>query len=376
MWLFERNGSSLELKQTFARKFGWRYGLTFSLAMVIVGWGLDAWRLADASAELPWVKVLAATITLIPLGIIAGALAGRAHPSMSITLLLWLGCGIIGGWVAGLLPYQVLRTTAGLIDPAVAGLSIFPFTAEANFGTGVAIFMGIVAAFPAALLQVLSTDWAWDRSSDDGRMTWGACAILSIAMLIGAGLGLLDDSMVNQLTAPLLLANRVMQVAVETPTDLDTSKMTNSQMFVYMAGLPWRDKISKRYTLYLVDYEPDTFQDATIDIAFDNGVILRCRVIQARIMSGCFDASAELGELIRQFVKTGATPCPDCSVRAQTAATTSQAQLRGELGDPTDARVTHHSGGAISVRVDYGARAQVECYLVGNDPVVIESCTN
>lgn len=371
MWFFQRNNSSLEPKQAFARRFGWRYGLTLGLALVAAGWGLDAWRLADASAELPWVKVLVASITLIPLGMIVGALAGRVHPSVSSTVLFWAGYGILGGLIAGHLQFDALRITVALKNPAMAELPLFPYTSEGEFLTGVAIFFGIAASFPAALFQVISTDWAWDRSADDGQMTWGTRAMLGGALVLGLGLGLFDDAMVNQLTAPFLLTNRVMQVALQTPTDLDTNKMTDSQMFVYMAGLPWRDKISERYTLFLVDYDPDTFQNTTMDIAFDNGVILRCHVIQARIMSGCFDASAEFGELIRQFVKTGATPCPDCSVRVQTAATAWQLQHHSELGEPTGILAVHHSGGAISVRAQYGASTQVECYLVENEPVVI-----
>lgn len=374
--MVEKEQVNQKLKQKFTRGFGWRYGLMFGLAMVVAGWGLDGWRLADASAELSWVKVMVAALTVIPLGIVIGMLAGRAHPGMLTMLLIWMGYGIFSGWIVGHLQYQVMQTVASVIDPAVAGLAIFPYTSEAQFLTGVAIFLGIVASFPASFFQVLATDWAWDRSSADAQMTWGARAMLIVAMIIGAGLGLLDDSMVNQLTMSISTANRVIQVALQTPADLDTSKMTNSQMFIYMAGVPWRDKISNRYTVYLADYEPNTFQNATMDIAFDSGVILRCRVIQARIIAGCFDASAEFGALVRQFVQTGATPCPDCAVRAQPAAIAWQSQQQGDGGEPTNIQVVHHSGSVFNVRVDYGTSAPVECTLVGNDPVVIQQCAN
>ncbi len=64
-------------KDKFEVGAGWRYGLIFGLAAIIVGWGLDAWQLAASSAELFWAKVLLASLTILPLSVLAGYLASR-----------------------------------------------------------------------------------------------------------------------------------------------------------------------------------------------------------------------------------------------------------------------------------------------------------
>ncbi len=372
---FTSNEIAPGAKENFARGAGWRYGLILGVSFVLAGWGWDAWQLASASAELPWVKLLIAGVTLIPLAIAAGWFAGRVYPSFVIGLFAWIGSGAVGGFIAGHLPFEVMGTFAGIFDPAVRGVNIFPFTAEGQFLTGAAMLIGVLAAFPIMLLQALSTDWAWDRSTADNRLTRGAWAMLFIALPLGLGLGALDNAATNSLSAPLWLTNQVIQVALTTPPNLDTSKMPTDEMLVYIAGLPWRDKITRRFAEHLADYDPSTFQQSAIDVVFDDGTLLRCTVVQyARYVAGCYDLAAAYRAALPAFIRSGTAECSDCTIEIQPPAAVWQARNGREFGETVRVTVAHHSDGVVIARAENAAGKSVECRFVGASPVRLDEC--
>ena len=375
MSAFTSSGIAPGAKEKFARGAGWQYGLIFGISVVVAGWGWDAWQLASASAELPWVKLLIAGITLIPLAIAAGWFAGRACPSFLIGLFVWIGWGGASGFIAGHLPFEVMGAFAGWLDPAIRGVNIFPFTSEAQFLTAAAMLIEVLVAFPIALLQSLSTDWAWDRSTPDNRLTRGAWAMLFIALPLGLGLGALDNAATNSLSAPMLLTNQVIQVALTTRPDLDTSRMPTDEMLVYVAGLPWRGRITSRFIEYLADYDPNTFQQSTVDLVFDDGTMLRCAVVQyARYVAGCYDLAEDYRALLPQFVQSGTAQCDDCTVQIEPRAAVWQSRNGREFGNASHVTVVHHFGGVVTVRVDNAAGKSVECRFVGANPVRLEGC--
>ena len=362
-------------KEGFARDTGWRFGLILGGSVVVAGWGWGAWQLTIASAELPWVKLLIAGVTIIPLAIAAGWLAGRVYPSFLIGLFVWIGWGAGGGFIAGHLPFEVTAAFAGWFDPAIRGVNVFPFTSEAQFLTGAAMLIGVLAAFPIALLQSLSTDWAWDRSTSDNRLTRRAWAMLFIALPLGLGLGALDNAATNSLSAPMLVMNRVIQIALTTHPDLDTSKMPTDEMLVYTAGLPWRGKITRRFTEHLADYDPNTFQQSTVDLVFDDGTMLRCAVVQyARYVAGCYDLAANYRAVLPQFIRSGTAQCADCTVEIQPQAAAWQARNGHEFGDASRVTVVHHFGGVVTVHAENAAGKSVECRFAGANPVRLEAC--
>jgi hypothetical protein len=364
-----------DTKEKFARAVGWRYGLLFGVALIVAGWGVDAWQLANASAELAWVKLLAVSVTLFPLAVAAGGLAGRAYPSFLTVSLTWVGWGVVSGFIAGIVPFQVTSTVAGLIDPTVRGLSVFPFTSESQFMAMAAMFVGVIVAFPVALFQFFSTEWAWDRSTADNRLSIGSWLMLLVAVPLALALGATDNAATNSLSAPMVLMNQVIQVAITMPSDLDTSKMPNNEMQVYVAGLSWREKMSGRFTQYLADYDPATFQQSTIDVVFDNGMVLRCAVVQyARYVAGCFDLASNYRALMPQFIQTGAAPCEDCTGQVQPPAAAWQLQHGREFAGVPRVAVAHHSGGVVLVRADYPSGNHAECRFVGANPVRLEEC--
>jgi hypothetical protein len=363
-------------KEEFSHGFGWVYGTALGIGLVAAGFGMDAWQLAGASAESVWLKPGIALVLLGPLSAAAGWMAGRAYPRVLVQCVVWIGWGIAGGFIVGHVPFELSSAAAGLADPIARGWQAFPSGAEAQFATGVAIVLGAVIAFPATLLQSLSTDWTWDRTTSEGRMTVNTWSLLLVPLVVGLGLGALDDSMVNAtLRDARLLSNRVVQIALHTPADLSTSAMPPSEMLEYMAGMPWRGKLSERFTEYLADYDVTSYQLVSVDLVFDNGFVLRCKATQySQYIAGCYDLDADYRALMPQFVETGRVDCQDCTANALPAATGWQSQHRGVFSDPKAISVEHHAGRIVVVGADFATGGHAQCYFLGAEPVLIAGC--
>ncbi len=368
--------TSEERKRAFESAFGWRYGLVFGLVLLFTCWGQDAWVLVTSSAELGWGKLLLAAITVLPLLVLAGWLAGRAYSSNPTKLVLWIITSGASGWIAVHLPFQGMSWLTSMFDSTVQGVTVFPFVEDATFMVVIAIVVGVVIAIPAALVQVLATQWAWDRSTEQGQITITSTLFLFLALPLALLLGLFWDGTANyNLRAPIQRSGLVFQMALSTPSDLDMTKMPQDEMMTYVAGLPWRGRISSHYTQYIAYYDPETMQQATVDIAFDNGLILRCQLVQfGRFMGGCFDLGDEAAVLVSQFIQTGKTPCKDCSVQIGQQAAAWRAKLRSD-SVLVQIQVTHHAGSVLLVQGQLGSEGRVQCRLVGAQPVVIHDCS-
>ena len=99
MDLFSRSEINPDTMEKFERGFGWRYGLTLGIGLVLTGWGVSAWRLTTASADLAWVEVAIAIVALLPLTALAGWLAARVRQRFLLQWLVWIGWGVVAGFI-------------------------------------------------------------------------------------------------------------------------------------------------------------------------------------------------------------------------------------------------------------------------------------
>ena len=372
----DNQGQGTDAKTKFEIGAGWRYGLVLAFVLIAFGWGWDAWQLASASAELSFSKLVLATILILPLTVAAGLLAAHAHNSALRKWMIWTVWGMLLGLIAVRLPFDGMSLIASLLDPTVRGSVLFPFTSAAETFAWLAAFLGALAGFPVALLHILATEQAWDRSTRDNRFTAWAWVSLCVGVPMAIVLAILCDYTGNAtLREPIQATNRAIQIALSTPPDLDIAKMPTNQAFEYEAGLPWRDKLSTRFVEYLADFDPDAFQQLTVDVAFDNGLILRCQTTHyGQIISACIDLGANYREAFVQFITTGTAPCKDCTIQVQPEAAAWRAQHRGGTGDMGQISVVHHSGGAVIVRSEFDDGRHLECRFDGADPVRLQSC--
>ncbi len=364
-------------RQRFERAAGWRFGLLVGLALVLAGWGSDAWQLASASFEYWWAKLVLAALIILPFSAAAGAAAGRAHSAILLKWLAWFAWGVVTGVVAAYLPFSGMQFVAGLLDPAVRGLAVFPATQETRFLAGYSAFWGALASLFFTLLQIWGTSRAWDGSAEGGRLTLASVAALALGVPLALVLGIWHDNNDNAaLRAPVLLLNHVVQYGLQTP-NVDASQVPESDFRYFTPGAAWRDRFTPRYSQHLAAVDPQTFQQATIDVAFDNGFIWRCQTSQgAAFVAGCFDAGSELAQASATFLESGQAHCKDCTIQIDPQAAAWQ-QARAHLFNSGPPRVStaQHSGGLVTALATASSGGSVECRLLGGDPVLLVDCS-
>jgi len=204
-------------------------------------------------------------------------------------------------------------------------------------------------------------------------MTLGAWAILWIAAPIAFSLGVLYDGGANvPLRDPARMTNRVIQLALNTPPDLDLSKLAIFETLDYAATINVRDKFSPRYLQRIADFDRRALASAWVDVEFDNGFLWRCQVTQnGTNLRRCFDLGSAYRDWVTQFLQTSRIRCDDCNLRIEPDALAWQ--QKNALGAPQRVEFDHRSGGIVLVRAIYAARV-VECRLVGADPVNLQEC--
>ena len=375
--LFTVRGRNAADRLAFDAHAGWRYGLVFGSVFIVVAWGVDAAELFSESAALFWPKLLLAILLVLPFYVAAGALAARAHGSLLRMVLVWILFSALAGLVAMRIPFEGASAIAALVDPAVRGVTIFPFTSAVEERVvPVAIFCG-VAGVIAAVLQALATHLAWDRSTTDNRMTLGGWASLLVCAPFAIALGAAVDGAANsQLRAPLYLTNRVVQLALHTPPDLNLQDMETLRLLDYLATSRWRTEFSEHFAMHLADFDHQTLRSGYVDVQFDNGFIWRCLTVRNGDNLGvCSDVRADYGAWMKDFFATGFMNCGECFLQVEPAVADWRAKTRAELSDPQKVDVTHHLGGVVMARITFASGKQAECRLVGADPVVVQQCT-
>ncbi len=375
----ERLFSRKELHQAEREKFeegaGWRYGLVFAGVLVAVAWGWDAWDLARASADLYWAKLVLASVTLIPLGALAGGITARLHHSMIARVAIWIACGALTGLIAIHLPFEGASLIASIIDPATRGVTLFPFPPAAEERVALVMVFGALAGFLAVPLQTAALAWAWDRSTAQSRITPGGWAMLFVSAPLAISLAALYDGSANaQLRGPFQLAERQIQVALTTPPDLDISKMETLRALEYVSVSQWRGKFSAQHTAYLANFDRTGLKTVNIDVAFDNGFVWRCQSVRnGDDLTNCIDLNKAYTDLMTQFLRTGAAACAQCSVHMDASAAAWRAQ-HPRLDAPQNIAITHRAGGMVLVRANYAAGASVTCRFFGADLVELLDC--
>ncbi len=356
-------------KRKFEKGMGWRYGLALGIALVLVAWGWDAWQLATAYADVWWGKPFLASITVLPLALVAAILGAPA--SAFYKWILWTLWGVAVGILATWIPLGGISALDGLLDPAVRGVPILPLTSAGSALTFLTVLFSAAMGLPVTLLHVFITEKAWDRSTEDNRLTPDGAAMLALVLPVALILGLLLDNLVNvQLRAPLLLTAHVVDIGLHAPPGTDLGDLSSRESSAYVAAAPWRGKFSEHFTQYLADFNERDFSSAPADAVFDNGLILRCSTVNyAEFIGGCVDLGAQDRAWTSAFLQTGGVNCSDCAVSISPTAAAWYAQHRSALGDLSAMTVVHHSGGVVLV-----AAGRVQCRLVGAEPTVIESC--
>ena len=376
--IFSREEISREAREKFEQGVGWRFGMLFGIFLVLGGWGWDTFQLQHASADMAWVKFLLAAMTVIPVSAAVGWVSGRPLRTSIPKFILWGAAGALTGLIAIHLPFEGISAVAALVDPAVRGVTIFPFPPAAAERLAATATFGAVAGLVVVPFQRLATAWAWDRSSAEDQITRDGWAMLLVCAPIALGLGALYDGSANaQLRGPFELTQRRIEIALTTPPDLDLQSMESGRVVEYVSISKWRSDFSPHYVQYLANFERSAMKDAYVDAVFDNGFVWRCQTLRnANDLFGCTDLAEDYRGFMRQFLQSGTVECDDCSVHVEQKAADWRAQMPGRLDDSKQISLTHHAGGIVMVRAILDGGTPVDCRFFGADLVQILDCTN
>jgi hypothetical protein len=372
--LFTRKEVDRAELDRFEIRVGLSYGIVFGSALVLVGWGVDAWESWNIGLELYWAKLPFATITLVPICAVAGWLSGRFKRSSAKTLI-WGLAGALTGLIAIHLPFDGTSAIASLIDPAIGNTAIFPFVQAAQDRTIGMTAFGATAGVLAGLVQRIAGGLAWEHSSADDRMTLGAWAALLVCAPVAIGLGSVYDGGANApLRGPGRLTQRLIQLALDSPTNPDTSRMSTRQVLDHGLIARWRDRFSSRYTQRIAGFDAQSLEEVDIDTEFDTGFIWRCEITQSgSYVRRCFDLVETYRDWVTQFLRTSQIHCESCTLRVEPEAVAWQTRNARALANPTQLDVIHQSGGVVTVRAMTENRI-VECQIVGAVPVNLRTC--
>ncbi len=353
-----------------------RYGFVYGVILVLTGWGMDAWQMANASAGWFWLKLIIVTIGLLPLNTLAGWLGGHPRVPIGWKLGAWIVLGGASGGIGLWLSFAGVSGIAALIDPALHGILVYPFAPAAQERLGGIIAFGAFFGLLAGAFENLAVAWAWERSSQDHRFTRGSWAMLCLGAPIALTLGALFDGTANaQMRAPYEIAHRIVQFTLTTPADTDYHKMPTMQMLDFLATSKWRDSFSPRYLMRVVDFDRAKLQTTYVDVEFDQGFIWRCASVRnGDNLTECVDLRTQYADWFTQFLRTGIVQCNDCAISIAPTAIAWHVRQPSTLGAPSIS-LTPHFGGVTVMRADYGASGAVECRFVGAAPTIIQDCT-
>lgn len=375
-YLKMRGDSQLRAKHAFARAAGWRYGLIVGVLIVIFVYGWDAAQLYAMHAELWSLKLALALVTIFPLATLSGALSGFVN--WVIKLVVWILFGIVASWCVLHIPFEGVSWVVQNFDASARDVKLFPMP---NYVADSLVLLTILSAGLGILvagMQSVTGNLAWERSTQDYKMTLGGWAMFFLALPLIGGFAVLFDGTANYpLRAPLALIQNVIASGMTDASNLDESRMESHEANVYRAGQQWRKSFSAEYTIRLAASEPRVGVEPSVDVSFANGFNWRCQINgHAEFVGTCYDLNVEYVRYIQEFIPRGSFRCANC----EALVTPQAAQWRGEharpLGSGDKISVNHGAGSLVRVRVASTGENSFECLFWGANPVIVQECKN
>jgi len=347
------------------RLVGLGYGLTYGLAYSLTAWGIDAWVLARARAELAGAKLAVGLPLLLLIGAAAGAVGStRAGAWVGV----WIGAGTLTGAVVGVMPYAGLSLATWIVEPRLWEETTYPMGHAGAARLAFTVVLTACAGAAAGLLGHVVADKALRTTSPAGQTRGLRWAWLTLGLPVAILPALIGDEIVNR---PLRAGQQAVHTALSAGPPAETS-----QSDMTPRGWP-----GLGYTLHRVAYDPQALDQQTIDAAFEDGAVVRCQVSD-ETLAGCRPIAPEfeawMDGLIRYGLQGGAgTALAPYAGRVSVSQDTESwlASQREAMAERYEiSRGTQHGGWVImSARFETGF--VLSCHFYGASPVVVDHCS-
>lgn len=366
--------SQEEQTRKFFLKAGTVYGLLLGLGFALFTWGYDALLLASSSADLAWARLLWG----LPLAVISGGLVGRlaAHgASAGISAALWAAAGALWGVLAGHMPFDGGNLAAWLTDRRLWGAVIFPYCHSAEVRTVLIViisaFLGLIVGF----FQSQAQEWVWDRATPEGRMSRESWIVLCLCISLALPLAGTVEGLLNRpLRHPQQKVAELIELSIAGAQDA-----AEAQGISYRAAAPFRAAFSEQYVTHLVEYDPETLYSAYVDVAFDNGFVLRCVTLGEHV-AYCDDFSKKFADWMDNLIHAGLTgehrwlDAPVRRLQVDDTVTAWLTEPRGQLEGDYEVSRTGQRGGWILMSARFASGFEMHCHFRGAAPIRVDQC--
>lgn len=246
------------------------FGLLAGLAFSTVAWGIDAYRLWQAHAFLPWLQFILGAVTTGLIGALAAFLAYRFN-SIFISFILWLIAGLLFSWLGGHVQFQLTTTTLQVLAPDLAARVSYPYNAAI---AGHQFLINLAVTALCVLAGLLSVNQIENAAEAAGGLGMIFALFLWLVIFSIAGYVVRDNLTVG-LTDPVVGTNQLIQFALDNegkPVDRQTA------LDMHLRSVdPIRDLIHSPRKLILSEYD-EWLSTTLVWINFD-GVWVRCMVL-------------------------------------------------------------------------------------------------
>jgi hypothetical protein len=234
-------------------RYGLYYGTAAGLSFALSNWGMDAFRLSQAHALQPWLKLIVAILICAPTGGLAGWLAARLDRAI-LSMLTWLVVGGVFAWLSVANTFQIYPALLGRFVPeTLPYLKYSIYDILQTNGVMVYIWTGIFWSIIGLIQQPLL-----EQAVFSSFVFPKVLPLLVVLALVSIG-GLFVDNLNNEpLRDPILALDKTIQFAIDTQ-DQEVDKATARQMHV-AATRPladWLDR-SRYYFVSRFDKNLDT----------------------------------------------------------------------------------------------------------------------
>ena len=264
----------MESKFNTKKQFlGCLYGATAGLVFALAGWGIDAFLLAQSNVKHPLISFLPAMMILVSVGILIGWLSVKVDKSW-LTLILWLGFGILCTWLITWLPVHGRGLVLKNIEPDLANLIKFPELDSLGQLWFFGLFVIALPSLIAGLMEGILVDQALGSSSKSGVL------ILLLASLFFFGVaGRAADHLVNEkFREATLVTDSLIQFGSEN-YGLEVDKTVARK--IHLSALnEIGDMILRPYKITIIEYE-NTLGRIELLVDFD-GEFAICTVFYAQ----------------------------------------------------------------------------------------------
>ena len=355
---------------------GTAFGLVYGVSFALLTWGYDGFVLSAISADLPWGKLLLG----LPISVLICIVVARRAISASALTRFVLVWPLANGVLAVIAAHGILGATNVLVwatEPRLWRLPVFTYGRPDAIRTGIIVAVQVLLGASVGMAQNLTVDWAWDRATPTGRLSWRSWMV----MLLCIPLAIFPAITVNDLLHRPL---RTPQQTLADYLDLVTTKTADEAAAAGVSLSPVRglqERLSERYTTHLVGFDPDSddWFSGSVDAAFDNGLVMRCLIFGDSLVQ-CRDVSQQLTTWMGDLVEAGLGGVRrwetggrlDLIVGDDIVAWLTDRRHRLSHNYTVSWEVQRGGWVLVSAQVDTGFK--LGCYFTGARPVVVDRC--